>query len=326
MPCKHTKRKKIKMTYEVELSPDSVVRRSRRLLSVLLKDCTLSTPDRQVNIIWATDDYAADGDAGHEYGEQISPDMLMGQHRDTILPRVLKHPSMQTLRQKQKAEVFTPAWLCNAQNNLVDEAWFGRKNVFNTETTTADGSHTWEVSAQRITFPQGRTWMHYVRARRLEVACGEAPYLASRYDAVSGEPIPIGRRVGLLDRKFRVINENVDSAPTQANRRQWLRKAYQALQSVYGYDWQGDNVFLARESLLCTFHDYYLHRWRHAPNIATLAKAAEIVAWNVWQMDGTDFAVPHRANIGRAYCKVMEWHSAEPLTGTPVLFKKLIEK
>lgn len=314
------------MTNEVELSPDSVVRRSRRLLSVLLKDCTLSTPDRQVNIIWATDDYAAEGDAAHDYGAQITPDMVMGPLGGTILPRVLKHPELQTLRQKQKAEVFTPAWLCNAQNNLVDEAWFGRKNVFNVETTDADGNPTWQVREGRIAFPEGKTWMHYVRARRLEVACGEAPYLASRYDAATGRLIPVGLRVGLLDRKFRIIDENVGCAPTQANRRQWLRKAYQALQSVYGYDWQGDNVFLARESLLCTFHDYYSRRWGHAPNIATLAKAAEIVAWNVWQMDGTSFAVPHRGNGQRVCCKIMEWHSAEPLSGTPVLFKKLIEK
>lgn len=314
------------MTNEVELSPDSVVRRSRRLLSVLLKDCTLSTPDRQVNIIWATDDYAAAGDARYEYGAQITPDLIMPPCRCTIVPRVLKHPQMQAARQKQKAEVFTPAWLCNAQNNLVDEAWFGRKDVFNVEGTDADGNPIWQVNAARIAFPVGKTWMHYVRARRLEVACGEAPYLASRYDATTGRLIPVGQRVGLLDRKFRIIDENVDSAPTQANRRQWLRKAYQAMQSVYGYDWQGDNVFLARESLLCTFRDYYVQRWRHEPNIAILAKAAEIVAWNVWQMDGTSFDVPHRGKGRRACCKIMEWRSAEPLSGTTVLFKKLIER
>ena len=31
------------------------------------------------------------------------------------------------------AEVFTPSWICNAQNNLIDNAWFERKDVFNKE-------------------------------------------------------------------------------------------------------------------------------------------------------------------------------------------------
>lgn len=314
------------MTGEVDIWHDSVARRSERLLSVLLKDCTLSTPERQVNIIWATDDYSACGNPGYGYGDEIKPALFTGDRRDIILPRVLKNPLLQTSRQKLKAEVFTPAWLCNAQNNLVDEAWFGRKGVFNVETTGDDGFPAWVVNEAPVTFPEGKTWMQYVRARRLEVACGEAPYLASRYDATTGDAIPACRRVGLLDRKFRIIDENVDSAPTHANRRQWLRKAFQALQSVYGYDWQGDNVFLARESLLCTFSDYYLLKWHSRPNIGTLVKVAGIVAWNIWQMDGTDFCVPHRDKGVRTPCKIMEWRSAEPLTGTPVLFKKLIER
>jgi len=36
-----------------------------------------------------------------------------------------------TIEQENKAEVFTPSWVCNEQNNLIDEQWFGRKNVFN---------------------------------------------------------------------------------------------------------------------------------------------------------------------------------------------------
>lgn len=31
------------------------------------------------------------------------------------------------------AEVFTPSWVCNKQNNLVDEKWFGYANPFNIE-------------------------------------------------------------------------------------------------------------------------------------------------------------------------------------------------
>ena len=44
---------------------------------------------------------------------------------------------------------------------------------------------------------------------RMEITCGEAPYLVSRYDTTTGEPIPIGRRIGLLDRKLCVINRQL---------------------------------------------------------------------------------------------------------------------
>lgn len=314
------------MTNRVDTICGDLVRSNSGLLSVLLRDCTLSTPDRQVNIFWATDDYSGYGGDLYGYDADITEEALAGMPDGSIMRRVMKHPDRQTLRSKQRAEVFTPAWLCNAQNNLVDEAWFGRKGVFNTETVGADGVPRWEESDGIIVFPKGRTWMHYVRARRLEMACGEAPYLASRHDATTGAAIPLGHRVGMLDRKFRVINENVSAAPTQANRRQWLRKAYQAMQSVYGYDWQGDNVFLAREALLSTFCEYYADRWHEAPNMKTLMKVAEIVSWNVWQMDGISCTVPQRAGRAGACCRIMEWHSAEPLAGTTVLFRNLIEK
>ena len=34
--------------------------------------------------------------------------------------------------------MFTPSWVCNAQNNLIDDAWFGRKGVFNEEITKGE--------------------------------------------------------------------------------------------------------------------------------------------------------------------------------------------
>ena len=101
-------------------------------------------------------------------------------------------------------EVFNPSWICNAQNNLVDEYWFGRPNVFN---IPQDG--TW-TATERIAFPEDKqhTWKHYVDARRIEISCGEAPYLVSRYDTVTGEFIELLSRIVLLDRKLRVVTEN----------------------------------------------------------------------------------------------------------------------
>ena len=314
------------MAYAKKVLESNIVRNNSRLLSMLLRDCTLRTPACQVNIFWATDDYASLGGAAYAYDSPITEAALLKMPETWVKPRVMKHPTMQSQRSKHRAEVFTPAWLCNAQNNLVDEAWFGRKGVFNTEMTAADGTPQWQESEFGISFPKGKTWMQYVRARRLEMTCGEAPYLASRYDVTTGVAIPLRHRVGILDRKFRIINENVPYTPSPLAHRQWLRKAYQAMQSVYGFDWQGDNVFLARESLLLTFCEYYYERWHYAPNANTLMKVANIVSWNVWQMDGTSFTVPKRAGHDNVCCNIMEWHSAEPLSGSLVRFKNLIEK
>ena len=41
----------------------------------------------------------------------------------------------------------------------------------------------------------------------LEIACGEAPFITSRYDAATGNTIPLEERVGILDRKLQVAEK-----------------------------------------------------------------------------------------------------------------------
>lgn len=295
---------------------DGVVRDNPRLLAILLRDQSLSGQGLSANISWATDDY------GYPHSSPILIEQVSGVNRDIIQPRVYKHESLQTARAKDHGEVFTPAWICNAQNNLVDQHWFGYSNVFNTEITLDNGTHTWQTRQERVEFPEDKSWMKYVRCRRMEMACGEAPYLASRYDTTTGEHISIDNRIGIFDRKMRVVNENTPTQPTKFNKRHWLRKAYQALQSVYGFDWQGDNVFLSRETLLISFCEYYMARWGRMPHLSAIVKAAEIIAWNIWQMDGTRFTIPDTDNL----CTIMEWHGTEPLKGKRIIFKQLIKK
>lgn len=295
---------------------DGVVRDNPRLLAILLRDQSLSGQGLSANISWATDDY------GYPHSSPILIEQVSGVNRDIIQPRVYKHESLQTSRAKDRGEVFTPAWICNAQNNLVDQHWFGYSNVFNTEITLENGTHTWQTRQERVEFPEDKSWMKYVRCRRMEMACGEAPYLASRYDTTTGEHISIDNRIGIFDRKMRVVNENTPAQPTKFNKRHWLRKAYQALQSVYGFDWQGDNVFLSRETLLISFCEYYMARWGRMPHLSAIVKAAEIIAWNIWQMDGTRFTIPDTDNL----CTIMEWHGTEPLKGKRIIFKQLIKK
>ena len=250
---------------------------SAEVLDILLQDHTTGK-----KIFWATHDYEALGKK-YDYHSQILPKLITGENKMVVRPRVLKSKEEQTDRAKDMAEVFTPSWVCNAQNNLVDEAWFGRKAVFNKEDTT---NHTWTANSGKIEFPEGKTWKDYVSSTRMEITCGEAPYLVSRFDATTGDIIPLQNRIGLLDRKLRVVTENTESEEDWID---WTRVAYQ---NIYGYEWQGDNLLLARKALLYTFMEYYHAAFNKAPSKDSIKGIAEIISWNLWQMDGLKGVVP----------------------------------
>ena len=239
----------------IDIREDDLSAISPEVLATLLRDHTTGR-----NIFWATHDYEALGSA-YDYHAQILPELITGEHGMVIRPRVLKSKENQTDRAKDMAEVFTPSWVCNAQNNLVDEAWFGRKDVFNVEDSE---HHTWKATTEKIEFPEGKTWKNYVKATRMEMTCGEAPYLASRYDTTTGDSIPLQQRIGLLDRKLRVVSENTDTSGD------WLDWAQTAYMNTYGFEWQGDNLLLAREALLWTFIENYQAKFGKAPILKSI--------------------------------------------------------
>lgn len=247
----------------------------RPVLSILLQDKTT-----QKNIIWATGSYK---DLGPQFADdvQMTEVALIGMDAIMLQPRVLKDLAQQQERTKAHAEVFTPSWICNQMNNYCDEEWFGRKDVFNTQE-----GQTWTPQEAAIAFGEGKTWKQYVDSRRLEITCGEAPFIVSRYDAATGESLPLIQRIGLLDRKLRVVNENA------ADEDEWMKWALRAFQSVYGYEYQGDNLLIARVNLLMTFVEYLEGRWNRVPTQAELKKFANVIAWNFWQMDGLKGTVP----------------------------------
>lgn len=266
----------------VDIREDAILKRSPQLLATLLKDHTMSREKHcDYNIFWATNDYESLGE-GFGYADPITVEHITGEYGSVVQPRTCKDRATQLHRSRDKAEVFTPSWVCNAQNNLIDEAWFGRKDVFNTETL----DHTWTPTAQPIVFPQGKTWADYVREPRLEITCGEAPYLASRYDTVSGRFIPLPERIGLLDRKLRVVSENCHTTG------EWLNAAKEAYKNIYGYEWQGDSLLIARETLLYTFVEYYRAKFGKDPLLKSVLGIAYIISWNLWQMDGLKCVVP----------------------------------
>ena len=252
-----------------------------KVLDVLLED-----KSTKKNIIWATDTYEELGE-GFTDKVQMNADTLL-QRPDLIRPRIQKSQEAQAQRTRKKAEVFTPAWLCNQMNNYCDDDWFRRSGVFNAE----HDDHIWTVSEGKVEFPKKKKWQHYVDSRRLEITCGEAPYLVSRYDVSIGELIvPPVQRIGMLDRKLRIVNENTDTYE------EWLKWTIRAFESSYGYEYQGDNVLIARINLLLTFTDYYEERWQRNPDIKLLKKIANKIAWNIWQMDGLKNTVP----LGKPY-------------------------
>lgn len=208
-----------------------------------------------------------------------------------IKPRFQKKLEEQKTRTKQKAEVFTPSWICNAQNNLIDNAWFGRENVFNFEK-----EKSWVANPEKIKFG-GKTWQDYVMENRMEITCGEAPYLVSRYDSSTGATIPLNERIGLLDRKIRVVNENTQTE------KDWIKWVAEAYKSTYGFEYQADNLYIARKNLLETYREYKVARFDKEPNESELEQIAEIICWNIWQMDGLKYTIPNT----EIYCLIKDW-------------------
>lgn len=77
-----------------------------------------------------------------------------------------KDDEEQSKRTKGKGEVFTPTWIIKKKIDLIEE----------------------ELSKLDLE--------DYISLRCLEITCGEAPYMTSRYDTVTGEYLDIEERVG----------------------------------------------------------------------------------------------------------------------------------
>jgi len=236
------------------------------------------------NIQWCTHDYESKGE-GYQYADEIRPELITGEHGTIIRPRVLKSKAEQSDRVKDMAEVFTPSWVVKMMVDYI------------------------EIDVNTLT---------------LELTCGEAPFLVSRYDATTGETVAIDERVGVLDRKLRTINEQ------KLDDEEWLSQVRLAFQTTYGYEWQGDSLLLARENLLYTFVDHYEARFGTAPDFSLLQEFAEIISWNLWQMDGLTYCIPREkqeeapqtqldlfneapTEAPAPYCIIMDWQKGKAI-------------
>jgi len=246
---------------EIDIQENSLRRRGN-LLDILLIDRTTGK-----NIIWATDSYEA---IGKEFApkKQIKKELVTEQYGELIQPRAAKSIAEQKQRTRDKAEVFTPINIVDKMNKLVD----------------------WSSDTK---FATSENWQEYVSKTMLEISCGEAPFIVSRYNPTShtGKLIKLSNRVGFLDRKLRVVSQFCDTP------REWLKRAKEAYRASYGYEWQGDNLLIARENLLYTLMDYYEAKFNHQPSLKVLRDFAEIISWNIFQMDGLKYVIPMSCHI-----------------------------
>ena len=226
------------------------------ILDILLVDRTTSTPKKKKNIIWANENYVKFCSKAYAATAQILPELVTGRMGNIIRPRALKSKEMQKERTKSKAEVFTPTWIVKKQNDEVE------KDYINDDLET------------------------YVKRTWLEITAGEAPYMATRYDMETGEIIPLTERVGFVDRKLKRINIEVD------DKAEWQRLVVEAYKSSYGFEWSGDSLLIARENLLYTYRDYYFQKWLEEPTYGLFADIAEIISYNLFQMDGLKYIIP----------------------------------
>lgn len=309
----------------IDILENEIVNLSPQILRELLSDKSSGK-----NIVWATNNYEAYGEF-YKSESEIVPELITGENGFIIQPRVSKCEEHKITRTKEKGEVFTPAWVCNVQNNLIDCSWFGYKPMFNQEY-----GKSWITNYNKIIFPsKGRKkWKNYVESCRLEITCGEAPYLVSRYDSVTGKYIPVINRIGLLDRKLRVVNENTFEFC------EWYKWTKRAFQSIYGYEYQGDSLLLARENLLFTFIDNIKYKWNKNADVDMLLEIANIISWNIWQMNGLDYTIPY-SNIDIAsfysskslfsndlkpkiFCRVKDWKAARCKAKSVFEFREII--
>ena len=238
----------------VDISEEGIANDSGTLLTILLKDRTTNK-----NIVWASPSYEGMGKPFCA-DQPIKKNLIIGPYDSIIQPRVEKNKRNQALRTRKRGEVFTPPWLVDKQVYIVlDEI----------------GDISFE---------------NFIALRWLELACGEAPYIVTRYDSITGDIMPVEKRVGFLDRKLQRIAKEVNSEQEFIK---WSKIAYE---SSYGYELQGDSLLLARENLLLSFCEYYDYKFGKSPTMKVIKQIATIISYNIFQMNGLTKQTPYSDN------------------------------
>lgn len=192
-------------------------------------------------------------------GEELKiRDIIGDEPARPLRPRYLKAAEEQSERTHRHGEVFTPHHIVTEMVDMME-----REN------------------------PEPDLW-RYVKRTWLEVCCGEGAFLTTRYHQDTGEFIPLEARTGILDRKLARIRAARDDYEGPA-----LRKlSFRALQSVYGYEYQGDSLLIARLNLLLSFNDHWRECFHDDLGVNRLDDALYVISCNLFQMDGLHNVVP----------------------------------
>ena len=206
---------------KVNISENNLRDKMSSIFNILLIDRTKSTKRCIKNIIWANENYIKYDAKKYSATSEIKIELITGEYSNVIQPRALKAAQLQKKRTRTIAEVFTPIEILKQQNDEIDKS------------CQNDDLETYTK----------RTW--------IEITCGEAPYIATRYNVITGKLIDLDERVGFLDRKLRKINKECNIKD------KWKELVREAYKASYGFEWNGDSLLLARENLLYTYFDYY---------------------------------------------------------------------
>ena len=173
-----------------DIDEDELLQSNEKILSTLLFDYSTGR-----NIKWATDNYSQSG-INFEKENEIKQHLITGWYNGLIRPRAEKDTEIKIERTKNKAEVFTPSWIVKKQvDAILDEL----KDI---------------------------STLEFVATKWLEITCGEAPYMANRYDMISGHVIPLNDRAGFIDKKFQLINKEIKE------KKKWIDAAYLIYKSI----------------------------------------------------------------------------------------------
>jgi type II restriction enzyme len=134
---------------KIDIPEDYLLKKSN-LLEILLQDKTTDE-----NILWATDSYEIMGEMFSSQAP-IKIELITSEYGNLIQPRAIKSKEEQQYRTREKAEVFTPLSIVKKMNDACD-----------TITVTENN------------------WQEFVSLLKLEITCGEAPFIATRYDPIS---------------------------------------------------------------------------------------------------------------------------------------------
>lgn len=191
----------------------------------------------------------------------------------------------------------------NRKLNRLDADWFGHEPAFNTESPTG-----WQTLSEPVAFDEPFHWKKYVIRPVFLFQAGRGQALVFRPFAQGAEPMPCEKRMGILDRRLRIISENT------WDESEWLRWAESALQSLYGTDSSPLSIFQARLSAIMAVREAYAERFGAQLPVRKEKYMVTTLCWNLFQMDpATGCSFPVEEKPAPVQLSLFETPAVQPL-------------